>query len=69
MKINTIKIDIGVILSFFLKAMLYLPSSQFIRLHQLWLSQILNTATHVGGHKMVIFPQEALKLIKKYYPN
>lgn len=22
-------------------------------------------ATHVGGHKMVIFPQEALKLIKK----
>jgi hypothetical protein len=26
-------------------------------------------ATHVGGHKMVIFPQEALKLIKKYYPT
>ena len=25
-------------------------------------------ATHVGGHKMVIFPTEALKLIKKYYP-
>jgi hypothetical protein len=25
-------------------------------------------ATHVGGHKMVIFPNEALKLIKKYYP-
>lgn len=25
-------------------------------------------ATHVGGHKMVIFPQEALKLIKKYFP-
>lgn len=26
-------------------------------------------ATHVGGHKMVIFPQDALKLIKKYYPT
>lgn len=26
-------------------------------------------ATHVGGHKMVIFPQEALTLIKKYFPN
>lgn len=26
-------------------------------------------AAHVGGHKMVIFPQEALKLIKKYYPT
>ena len=26
-------------------------------------------ATHVGGHKMVIFPKEALKLIKKYFPN
>ena len=25
-------------------------------------------AIHIGGHKMVIFPQEALKLIKKYYP-
>jgi len=25
-------------------------------------------AVHIGGHKMVIFPQEALKLIKKYYP-
>jgi hypothetical protein len=24
-------------------------------------------ATHVGGHKMVIFPQAALKLIQKYY--
>lgn len=24
-------------------------------------------ATHAGGHKMVIFPQEALKLIKKYF--
>lgn len=24
--------------------------------------------TNVGGHKMVIFPNEALKLIKKYYP-
>jgi hypothetical protein len=26
-------------------------------------------ATHVGGHKMVIFPHEALKLIRKYYPS
>jgi len=26
-------------------------------------------ATHVGGHKMVIFPQEALRLIKKYFPT
>jgi hypothetical protein len=26
-------------------------------------------ATHIGGHKMIIFPQEALKLIKKYYPT
>ncbi len=26
-------------------------------------------AVHVGGHKMVIFPQEALKLIKLYYPT
>lgn len=26
-------------------------------------------ATHVGGHKMVIFPQEALKLIRKYFPT
>lgn len=26
-------------------------------------------ATHVGGHKMVIFPQEALILIKKYFPT
>ena len=25
-------------------------------------------AVHVGGHKMVIYPHEALKLIKKYYP-
>jgi hypothetical protein len=25
-------------------------------------------AIHVGGHKMIIFPQEALKLIKKYFP-
>lgn len=25
-------------------------------------------ATHIGGHKMVIFPYDALKLIKKYYP-
>jgi hypothetical protein len=26
-------------------------------------------ATHIGGHKMVIFPQEALKLIRKYFPT
>lgn len=26
-------------------------------------------ATHIGGLKMVIFPQEALKLIRKYYPT
>ncbi|MBL0053195.1 MAG: hypothetical protein IPP29_17670 [Bacteroidetes bacterium] len=26
-------------------------------------------ATNVGGHKMVIFPQEALKLIRKYFPS
>lgn len=25
-------------------------------------------ATHIGGNKMVIFPHEALKLIKKYFP-
>jgi hypothetical protein len=25
-------------------------------------------ATHVGGHKMVIFPKEALQLIRKYFP-
>ncbi len=25
-------------------------------------------AIHIGGQKMVIFPQEALKIIKKYYP-
>ncbi len=25
-------------------------------------------ATNIGGHKMVIFPNEALKLIQKYYP-
>jgi hypothetical protein len=25
-------------------------------------------ATHVGGHQMVIFPSEAIKLIKRYYP-
>jgi hypothetical protein len=24
-------------------------------------------ATHVGGHKMIIFPKEALKLIKQYF--
>ncbi len=26
-------------------------------------------ATHVGGQKMIIFPKESLKLIKKYFPN
>ena len=26
-------------------------------------------ATHVGGHKMVIFPKEALQLIRKYFPT
>lgn len=26
-------------------------------------------ATHIGGHKMVIFPPDALKLIRKYYPT
>jgi hypothetical protein len=26
-------------------------------------------ATHIGGNKMVIFPKEALKLIKKYFPS
>ncbi len=26
-------------------------------------------ATPVGGHKMVIFPHESLKLIRKYYPT
>jgi hypothetical protein len=26
-------------------------------------------ATHVGGNKMIIFPQEALKLIRKYFPT
>lgn len=26
-------------------------------------------AVHVGGHKMVIFPDEADKLIKRYYPT
>ena len=25
-------------------------------------------ASHIGGHKMVIYPHDALKLIKKYYP-
>lgn len=25
-------------------------------------------ATHIGGHKMVIFPNEARKLIGKYFP-
>lgn len=25
-------------------------------------------AVHVGGHKMVIYPSEALKLIRKYFP-
>jgi hypothetical protein len=26
-------------------------------------------AVHVGGHKMVIFPDEANKLINRYYPT
>jgi hypothetical protein len=26
-------------------------------------------ATYIGGHKMVIFPNEALKLIRKYFPS
>lgn len=26
-------------------------------------------ANHVGGHKMVIFPKDALKLIRKYFPT
>jgi hypothetical protein len=26
-------------------------------------------ATHIGGQKMIIFPSEALELIKKYYPQ
>jgi hypothetical protein len=26
-------------------------------------------ATHIGGNKMVIFPKDALKLIKKYFPS
>lgn len=26
-------------------------------------------ATHIGGQKMIIFPKEALKLIKRYFPN
>ncbi len=26
-------------------------------------------ATHIGNHKMVIFPKESLKLIKKYFPT
>jgi hypothetical protein len=26
-------------------------------------------ATHIGGQKMVIFPKESLKLIKKYFPS
>lgn len=26
-------------------------------------------AIHIGGHKMIIFPNESLKLIKKYFPN
>ncbi|MEO6190439.1 MAG: hypothetical protein ABIO44_08855 [Saprospiraceae bacterium] len=26
-------------------------------------------ATHIGRHKMVIFPEAALKLIRKYYPS
>ena len=26
-------------------------------------------ASHIGGQKMVIYPQEALKLIRKYFPT
>lgn len=26
-------------------------------------------ANHIGGHKMVIFPNEAIKLIRKYFPS
>jgi hypothetical protein len=26
-------------------------------------------ATHIGGHKMVLFPKEALQLIRKYFPT
>ncbi len=26
-------------------------------------------AVHLGNHQMVIYPPEALKLIKKYYPQ
>ncbi len=26
-------------------------------------------ATHIGGHKMVIYPLEVLKLIKRYFPT
>jgi hypothetical protein len=26
-------------------------------------------ATHIGGHRMVIYPHEALKLIRKYFPS
>lgn len=26
-------------------------------------------ATPVGGNKMILFPQQAIKLIKKYFPN
>lgn len=26
-------------------------------------------ATHIGGNRMVIFPKESLKLIRKYFPN
>ena len=26
-------------------------------------------ASHIGGQKMVIFPKESLKLIKKYFPS
>jgi hypothetical protein len=26
-------------------------------------------ATHIGGQKMVIFPKESLRLIKKYFPT
>lgn len=29
----------------------------------------LGATTHIGGNKMILFPHEALKLIKKYFPT
>jgi hypothetical protein len=26
-------------------------------------------ATHIGGHKMIVFPHAALKLIRRYFPS